>query len=122
MSWPKAFFVSDVNTVPVSDHRLIVAIRHDSKDGDFIILRSALDRRILQDLITQIESDPGNDAFLINTAGLLQTSSRRYGDPLREMPLPVPYPANGTRVLGTVTSQVSPFWWATPIFLTVPSS
>jgi two-component system NtrC family sensor kinase len=104
----KGFFVSDVATGPGSDRRLIIAIRHDLNDGDFMVLRAVLDRRILQNLIVQLEIDPGDDAFIINTAGLLQTSSRRYGEPFGKIPLSVPDPADGTRMMDTATPEGEP--------------
>jgi two-component system, NtrC family, sensor kinase len=104
----KGFFVSGTSSGPAPDHGLTIAIRHDLNNGDFIILRAALDRRILQDLIPQLEIDPGDDAFIINTEGLLQTISRRYGEPFQKIPLPVPDPADGTRMMDTATPEGEP--------------
>lgn len=104
----KGFFVSDTASGPAPDRGLIIAIRHDLNNGDFIILRAALDGRILQDLISQLEIDPGDDAFIINAEGWLQTASRRYGKPFEKIPLPVPEPADGTRMMDTVTLEGEP--------------
>jgi len=104
----KGFFVSDTASGPAPDRGLIIAIRHDLNNGDFIILRAALDGRILQDLISQLEIDPGDDAFIINAEGRLQTASRRYGKPFEKIPLPVPEPADGTRMMDTVTLEGEP--------------
>lgn len=104
----KGFFVSDATSGPASDRHLIIAIRHDLNTGDFIILRAALDRDILQNLITQLEIDPGDDAFIINTEGQLETASRRYGKPFGKIPLPVPDPADGTRMMDTVSPEGDP--------------
>jgi len=102
------FFVSDVPAGRTSDRQLIVAIRHDLDDGRFLVLRAALDRRILQNLIAQLELDPGDDAFIINTDGLLQTPSRRYGNPFQKIALPIPAPADGTRMMDTTTPEGEP--------------
>ena len=102
------FFVSDVPTGLPADRQLIVAIRHDLDDGGFFVLRAALDRRILQNLIAQLEIDPGDDAFIINTDGLLQTPSRRYGNPFQKIALPIPAPADGTRMIDTATPEGEP--------------
>jgi two-component system, NtrC family, sensor kinase len=104
----KGFFVSDATSGPASDRHLIIAIRHDLNTGDFIILRAALDRKILQNLITQLEIEPGDDAFIINTEGRLETASRRYGKPFGKIPLPVPDPADGTRMMDTVSAAGEP--------------
>jgi two-component system NtrC family sensor kinase len=104
----KGFFVSDATSGPASDGRLIIAIRHDLNTGDFIILRAALDRNILQNLITQLEIDPGDDAFIINTEGRLETASRRYGKAFEKIPLPVPDPADGTRMVDMVSPEGEP--------------
>jgi len=102
------FFVSDVPTGRPADRQLIVAIRHDLEDGRFFVLRAALDRRILQNLIAQLEIDPGDDAFIINKDGLLQTPSRRYGNPFQKIALPIPAPADGTRMIDTATPEGEP--------------
>ncbi|MBL0713919.1 MAG: hypothetical protein JJV98_09465 [Desulfosarcina sp.] len=88
--------------------RLIVAIRHDMANGDFFVVRASLDRNILQDLIARMEIDPGDDAFIINTGGLLQTFSRRYGEPFQKIPLPVPDPTDGTRIMDQVAPDGEP--------------
>ncbi len=101
----QGFFVSADGGPSGSDRQMMLAIRRDLGDGDFIILRAALDRRILDDPISRIAIDPGDDVFIINTAGLLQTPSRRYGLPFGPVPLPVPEPAGSPRVMGTTTTE-----------------
>ncbi|MGD9331192.1 MAG: ATP-binding protein [Desulfobacterales bacterium] len=104
----KGFFVSDVASGPASHQGLIIAIRHDLNNGEFIILRAALDRSILQSLISPLAIDPGDDAFITNTEGLLQTASRRYGKPFQKIPLAVPASAEGTHILDTATPEGEP--------------
>lgn len=98
-------FVSAVGGPSGNSRQVILAIRRDLGDGDFIILRSALDQRILEDPISRIALDPGDDSFIIDTAGLLQTPSRRYGNPFETIPLPVPEPAGSPRVMETITPE-----------------
>ena len=102
------FFVSDVTSDSTTAHRLEVAIRHDRENGDFIVLRSAIDRQGLEKLIAPLEIDPGDDAFLMNTEGKLLTSSRRYGKPFQKVTLPVPIPTTGSGLLDAVTSEGDP--------------
>jgi len=101
----QGFFVSAGGGPSGNDRQMMLAIRRDLGDGDFIILRATLDRRILENPISRIALNPGDDVFIINTAGLLQTSSRRYGLPFESIPLPVPEPAGSPRVMDTATPE-----------------
>ncbi len=88
---------------------IIVAIRHDDPEGHRYVLRVTIDtdafhwlvrarsaRRPEQDPVCRrchsLGVQPFSDAFIINAEGILQSSSRLYGEVLEPTPLPqLPY-------------------------------
>jgi two-component system NtrC family sensor kinase len=96
------FFISDVTLIRGQHHQLVIAIRHDLEGGGFFVLRASLDASLLDSPIAQLDLGPENDAFIVNTRGILQTSSRQYGNRFEKVPLVIPATVDGTRVLKTV--------------------
>jgi two-component system NtrC family sensor kinase len=68
-----------------------IATKHDHPDGGFYILRATIDAEMLSEQILTIGLHPTDDVFLINREGILQSPSRRYGEILTPIPLPVPH-------------------------------
>ncbi len=98
----KGFFISDVSVDRGKNHGLVVAIRHDLEAGGFFVLRSTLDAGLLDLPVLQLAMDEGDDAFIVNSQGTLQTPSRRYGSRFEKVNLTIPDTADGTRTLRTV--------------------
>ena len=96
------FFVSDVTLHPGQDHQLVVAIRHGLDSGGFFVLRSTLDAWLLDGPVTLLALDTGDDAFIVNALGILQTPARHYGKRFERVPLAIPETVGGTRVVRTV--------------------
>lgn len=69
---------------------IVIAIKHEKNNGDFYVLRATLNTDILNNKIHSLIYWPQSDAFLINSDGILQTSSRFYGKVLEKYPLPIP--------------------------------
>jgi two-component system NtrC family sensor kinase len=68
-----------------------IATKHDQPDGGFYILRATIDAEMLSEQILTAGLQPTDDIFLINRDGILQSPSRRYGEILTQIPLPVPH-------------------------------
>ena len=68
-----------------------IATKHDQPDGGFYILRATIDAEMLSEQILTTGLQPTDDVFLINREGILQSPSRRYGEVLTPIPLPVPH-------------------------------
>jgi signal transduction histidine kinase len=96
------FFVSEVTVSPGNPPLMMLAIRHDLDDGGFFVLRATLDAGLLESPIARLDLDEAVDAFITNTRGVLQTSSRHFGGRFDQVPLTIPETLNGTRVLRTV--------------------
>ncbi len=102
------FFISDVTADRGEDHQLVVAIRHDLNNGGFIILRSTLDAGLFDGPVSQLALDDGDDAFIVNAQGMLQTPARDYGHRFAKVALNLPEAVEGTRVLKTVDLEGRP--------------
>lgn len=92
------------NTVYVSDvfmgfrkspHFIIAVLRHDG-DTTFIV-RATIDLEAINALLQRQYAGKEGDAFLINKEGVLQTSSRHYGQMLDRITVTLP-PNNEARV------------------------
>jgi two-component system NtrC family sensor kinase len=75
----------------------IIAVQSESAAEERWILRATIDTDTFINLIASMGLDPASDAFIINRSGVLQTSSRFYGDVLEKFPFslpPVSYESN----------------------------
>ncbi len=68
----------------------VIAIKRDTAEGDFYMLRATIDTEKFNNLISTIMLRPGSDMFLINREAILQTPSRYHGAVLEKANLPVP--------------------------------
>jgi signal transduction histidine kinase len=98
----KGSFVSDVAVRRGKNHQLVLAVRHDLETGGFFILRTTLDAGLLDDPVLQMALDEGDDAFIVNIRGILQTPTRQYGNRFDKLPLVIPPTIESTRILKTV--------------------
>ena len=114
-------YVSDVFLGFRKFPHIVIAVKYELENGEFYVLRATLNTDILNDKIHGLMYWPQSDAFLINTEGILQTSSRFYGTILEIYPLPIPpfapnavvIPQQGengdTNIFGYAYIQNSPF-------------
>ncbi len=75
----------------------VIAVRAQNDAGDSWILRATIDTDTFNLLIASMGLDPTSDAFILNRAGIFQTSSKFYGNVLDPFPMPMPplaYEAN----------------------------
>ena len=83
-------YVSDVFLGYRKFPHFIIAVMRENQHGDFHVLRATVDTEVLDRHIRSLDLRPSSDAFIINRSGVLQTSSRLYGDALTGFPLKVP--------------------------------
>lgn len=69
---------------------ITIAVQHTGDDGKSWVLRSTIETTQFDRLIASMGLDPESDAFLVDSAGILQTNSRAYGKVLDKLPMPVP--------------------------------
>ena len=91
-------FTSDVFMGFRNLAHFVIATRHEKEHGDFYILRATINAQMLSEQIRTAGMAPADDVFLINHEGILQSRSRRYGDVLTPIPLPVPHYSPGVEV------------------------
>jgi two-component system, NtrC family, sensor kinase len=96
------YFISDVQAGAGHGHRLVIALRHDLPGGGFFVLYSTLDAGLLDDPVSQLDLNRGDDAFIIDSRGVLQTPARIYGKRFETVPLAIPPTVGHTRVIRTV--------------------
>ena len=74
------FYISDVFMGFRGFPHFIIAVKHELDSGGFFILRATIDIEFINRQIRALRFGPTGDAFLINRQGIIQTSSRFYGD------------------------------------------
>lgn len=87
----KGVYISDVFMGFRRFPHIAIAVQRMNPDGSSWMLRATIETTQFDRLIASMGLDPESDAFLINTAGVLQTNSRFYGNVLDVMPMPVPH-------------------------------
>jgi signal transduction histidine kinase len=88
--WLRGVYVSDVFTGHREIPHFVIAVKHEKDDGDFYILRAAIDTELLNRRIFMSGLQPSADAFIINRAGILQSPSRLFGNALSSVPFTAP--------------------------------
>jgi two-component system NtrC family sensor kinase len=86
----KGKYVSDVFLGFRKFPHVIIAVQHMTEDGRTWILRATLDTKRFERIIAGMSLEPDADAFLVNTQGLMQTSSSNYGKVLERLSFPLP--------------------------------
>ncbi len=94
----KGAFVSDAPVGEKGERRLIAAVRRDMENGDYFVLRSVLERELLFDPVSRARIAEGDDAFVVDGDGLLQTPSRYFGKVYEKVPFELTPEREGTRI------------------------
>jgi len=92
-------YVSDVFLGFRQQPHLIIAVKKESADGSFQIIRTSMNIEPFERLLSGLHLGGHGDAFIVNTAGILQNNSRYYGKVLSPSPLPVPEHRSSTNVI-----------------------
>lgn len=83
-------YVSDVFLGYREIPHFVIAFKKEREDGDFYILRATLDMDLLTEQIQSLRLERNTEAFIVTQEGILQTSSRFYGDALEQVDFEVP--------------------------------
>jgi signal transduction histidine kinase len=86
----RGFYISELDPQDNPQSHVAMAMKQNLPDGSFFVLRATLSIKAFNDLLDQLELGEKGDAFIINRAGILQTSSRLFGHPLQKSKLSVP--------------------------------
>ncbi|RJR25514.1 MAG: sensor histidine kinase [Desulfobacteraceae bacterium] len=95
-------YISDVFMGYRQTPHVVIAVKGSSEEGPSFVLRSSIYLDPFESLLGHLEVGGGGDAFIINHKGILQTSSRIYGDILGKIPLAVPAFSPKTEVMEVV--------------------
>jgi len=83
-------YISDV-FLGVRDYpHIVIAIKRETENGDFFILRATLDTQKFNNIVSSLSLRPTSDAFLINEKGMIQTPSKYHGPVLSEIGFAIP--------------------------------
>jgi len=80
---------------------IVIAVKRILPNGSFYILRAAIGITPFEKHLSTLEMGGKGDAFMINHEGILQTSSRHYGNVLEKFPLAIPAHSPRTEVFHT---------------------
>ncbi|MBU1172028.1 MAG: two-component sensor histidine kinase [Proteobacteria bacterium] len=97
----KGQFISNVFMGHRRYPHLIIAVQHLTDSGQSWILRATIDTDQFDGLIRSMGLDPLSDAFLVDSAGVLQTHSKYYGQVLETCPLKLPTGMYGSDIFET---------------------
>jgi two-component system NtrC family sensor kinase len=86
----KGTYISDVFMGYRKFPHVAVAVLRRTENGSALILRATIDTSKFDNIIASMGLNPESDAFLINRNGIIQTSSRFYGEILDHCPLSFP--------------------------------
>jgi signal transduction histidine kinase len=81
-------YVSEVFMGLRSSPHFIVAVYRQGPDGRGFVLRATIDTDYINRLVRSLIHQPGEDAFLVNQNGILQTTSRSHGGILESANIP----------------------------------
>lgn len=94
----RGVYISDIFLGFRNVPHMAIAIKHNHPDGSFYVLRATLEHQ-LTEMLSQDEKTQEGDIFLVNNQGRLQTSSRYFGDILKQIPFAVPEFSSHTHVM-----------------------
>jgi two-component system NtrC family sensor kinase len=95
----RGIYISDVFLGYRQVPHLVIAVKYQLGSGLSYVLRATLETERFSQLLTNPEMSGLEDAFVINHAGVLQTSSHSHGNVLDRIPIPVPHYSTNTEVL-----------------------
>jgi len=91
--------VSDVYLGFRDEPHIVIAVRQETPEGSFFVLRATLNSTWFDVQLARITKGGFKDAFLVNHEGVLQTHSQYFGRVLEPFPLGVPPYSEEPRVI-----------------------
>ncbi|WP_320169192.1 ATP-binding protein [Maridesulfovibrio sp.] len=93
-------YVSEVFLGFRDSPHLVIALKHfiDAEGKRFNILRATLDTKQFNGIFSSLDLSPGEDAFLVNRDGVIQTPSRWNGDVFSRVSFDLPEESFRTKV------------------------
>jgi signal transduction histidine kinase len=86
----EGIYVSNMFRGSDGSPHILMALKYEKNPENSFVLRASIDAKILEGLIDSLALDITSiDSFIINKEGILQTSSRSYGNVLEKLSLPI---------------------------------
>ena len=105
----ESVYISDIFLGYRGVPHMIVAVRSADEQGKNFVLRATLDMESFSQILRSLELSERSVSFIINREGIVQTPSRRYGNPLeRVCCIPVPEYAEHSQILETKGEEGKP--------------
>ena len=102
-------YVSDIFLGYRGVPHMLVAVRSVNEQGADFVLRASLDMESLSEILHSLELSERSVSFIINREGIIQTPSRRYGNPLEKVyRIPVPEYSEHTQIFETEDEEGQP--------------
>jgi len=117
----RGIYISDVFLGFRNEPHLVIAISYELPNGSFYILRTSIDTDRLNEQLLNLELAAQGNAFIINTAGVLQTPAQHHEKVFEKIAIPVPEyspktetfqyndPYGGSYILGYAYIPDTPF-------------
>jgi len=99
------FYVSEIFRGYRDLPHIIIAVKSFQPDGTHFILRATLETERLIQTLASHETGIHADIILVSRAGIIQTSSKYYGDIFEKMALPVPDYSPRTQTVMAIDGQ-----------------
>jgi signal transduction histidine kinase len=95
-------FISEVYRGHRDEPHIVIAVGTAARDGTYYALRATLDTQRLIGTLAPYAPGEKDDVFLMSRSGIIQTTSRRYGDVLDKARIEVPPFSERTESLSSV--------------------
>jgi two-component system NtrC family sensor kinase len=86
----KGAYISDVFMGFRKYPHIAIAVRREMEGGRSWILRATIDTHTIDELTASMGLETKSDGILVNTSGILQTSTQNYGKVLERFPMELP--------------------------------
>jgi two-component system NtrC family sensor kinase len=102
-------YVSDIFLGHRQLPHFVIAVKRDNEQGQSMIFRATIDTEGLVQQIQIAGHIQQSDAFLLNREGILQTTSRLFGEAFQKFPGRLPPYAEGSQLIEDLEIQDEPY-------------
>ena len=103
------FYVSDIFLGHRQLPHFVIAVKRDDEQGRSMIFRATIDTEGLVQQIQIAGHIQQSDAFLLNREGILQTTSRLFGEAFQKFPGRLPPFAEGSQLIEDLEIRGEPY-------------